>query len=357
MQKPSLGWQSWSPPFPKWHGFPRWDYAPINARSYKLPRLNPSTPIPAIRYWCSWYAYGWNIDHKKISETLKIIKKHRLPFTHIIIDDGWTTWGDWLTPNPARFPHFATTISQIRAHHLQVGLWFAPFLASKKSQLFKQHPDWFVRYRGQYIQGLKTMPIWEWFLPQQYLLDFKLPQVKKYIKDFIDYAVKNWGVTLLKLDFLYAPYFDPHHNNDKIAHNQITWLFRYIKKNYPSVQTIACGAPFAPTIGLANIIRISKDTALPPELPYFLNRIIYAVRVKMLAHKLGALDKTQSVHFDPDVRKFSLDNHKTSPIWDTIPSNIQGVGDDLINLSLTTLKHLKQWLAARPIARTKQPIV
>jgi alpha-glucosidase (family GH31 glycosyl hydrolase) len=265
--------QSWSPPFPKWHGFPRWDYAPSNARSYKLPRLNPSTPIPAIRYWCSWYAYGWNIDHKKISETLKIIKKHRLPFTHIIIDDGWTTWGDWLTPNPARFPHFATTISQIRAHHLQVGLWFAPFLASKKSQLFKQHPDWFVRYRGQYIQGLKTMPIWEWFLPQQYLLDFKLPQVKKYIKDFIDYAIKNWGITLLKLDFLYAPYFDPHHNNDKIAHNQI-WLFRTSKTILLSRQSPAVHhSRHRPRQHYSH----QQDTALP--LNYLLSqRIIYAVR-------------------------------------------------------------------------------
>ena len=349
MQKPSLGWQSWSPPFPKWHGFPRWDYAPINARSYKLPRLNPSTPIPAIRYWCSWYAYGWNIDHKKISETLKIIKKHRLPFTHIIIDDGWTTWGDWLTPNPARFPHFATTISQIRAHHLQVGLWFAPFLASKKSQLFKQHPDWFVRYRGQYIQGLKTMPIWEWFLPQQYLLDFKLPQVKKYIKDFMDYAVKNRSVTLLKLDFLSAPYFDPHHNNDKIAHNQITWLFRYIKKNYPSVQTIACGAPFAPTIGLANIIRISKDTALPPEFPHFLNKIVYTLRVKMLHHKITATNQLIRLSQDLDVRLFALDTLSTRTIWNSISTNILGVGDKLKKLLSSHVINLKTWLSTKTI--------
>lgn len=353
MQKPSIGWQSWSPPFPAWHGFPRWDYPPLKIRPLNLPLRESHIISPKIRYWCSWYAYGWNISHVKIVQTLEIIKQHKLPLTHILIDDGWTTWGDWHSPTEARFSSLADTIAVIKSDKLKAGLWFAPFLADKQSKLFKDHSDWFVKYRGKPVQGLKTMPIWEWFLPQKYLLDFELPVVRKYITDFIDLAVNIWQIDLLKLDFLYAPYFNPNYKSDDIPHDQIVWLLRYIKTNYPKITIIACGAPFTPTVGLADIIRISKDTALPPEFPIIINKLIYTFRVKILARKLSVPNPLKNISFDPDIRRFSLDNKSTIAIWDAIPPNIQGVGDNLTNLSLITLEKLKKWLSDESTHRTK----
>ncbi len=344
MQKPSLGWQSWSPPFPSWHGFPRWDYSPFKTRSLKSTFRETPERAFKVRYWCSWYAYGWNITNHKIRETLSVISKHKLPFTHIIIDDGWTTWGDWHAPDSIRFPNMATTTKLIRKNHLQAGLWFAPFLANKKSQLFKKHPDWFVKHQGKYVQGLKTMPVWEWFLPQQYLLNFELPEVKKYITNFIDLAVNKWGIPLLKLDFLYAPYFNPLFKSDKLAHNQVTWLFHYIKSKYPHVQTIASGAPFTPIVGLADIIRISKDTALPPVVPKLFNQLIYSLRIKMLNLKLSTTNVFSNIAIDPDVRLFSLDTRSTTPTWDTIRTSVLGVGDNLTSLSTAKLQEIKIWL-------------
>lgn len=352
MQKPSLGWQSWSPPFPKWHGFPRWDYPPFKVRAFKTA-LRPAcaggeTPkrLTKINYWCSWYAYGWNINHQKIVETLTIIKKYKLPLTHIIIDDGWATWGDWYTPNSGRFPNLTETVEAIHANHLEAGLWLAPFLASNKSQLFKNHPNWFVKYHGHYVQGLKTMPIWESCIPKRYLLNFELPEVKKYITDFIDLSINKWGITLLKLDFLYAPYFNPHHKSDSIPHNHITWLLNYIKNHYPQVTTIACGTPFAATIGLADIVRISKDTALPPEFPKILNKIIYTFRVHMLRHKISAASMHQNFTQDPDVRLFALDTTSTNVIWNTVSKNILGVGDNLNRLQSSQIIKIKSWLSS-----------
>lgn len=344
MLKPSLGWQSWSPPFPKWHGFPRWDYSPFKVR--ELKNVDRKTPkrITKVRYWCSWYAYGWNIDHQKIIATLNAIKQSKLPLTHILIDDGWTTWGDWQSPNLIRFPNFTTTVGNIHSFGLKAGLWLAPFLASKKSHLFKTHPEWFVKYRGKHVQGLKTMPIWESLLPQQYLLNLELPQVKDYLSTTIDLAISKWHFDLLKLDFLYAVYFNPHHKSDKVPHSQIDWLLNYIKHKHPHVHIIACGSPFAPALGLSDTIRIAKDTALPPVVPKIINYVTYVVRVKMLAQKLSLSHLLKGIEIDPDVRMFSLDSSSTSTIWDTISTNVLGIGDDLTKLSPPQLKKAILWL-------------
>ncbi|MEK7513857.1 MAG: glycoside hydrolase family 36 protein [Patescibacteria group bacterium] len=344
MQKPSLGWQSWSPPFPTWHGFPRLDYSPFaKSASIKSSPCPKSSPLN-IRYWCSWYAYGWNINDQKIKATLARIKKFRLPFTHILIDDGWAVWGDWHTPNLHRFPNLAATINKIKSNRLQVGLWLTPFMASKKSQLFQTHPEWFISHRGRPVQGLKTLPLLEFFLPQQYLLNFELPEVKKYLAGFIDLAVKKWGVTLLKLDYLFAPYFNPNHLSDRLPHQHITWLLTYIKTRYPHVHTLASGAPFTSSMGVADIIRISKDPALPPLVPNWLNRFIYRQRLKILQQKLKILGLLSNLNIDPDVRLFSLDTLATQSIWTTIPANILGVGDNLTSLSVLKLKSIKLWL-------------
>lgn len=344
MQKPSIGWQSWSPPFPAWHGFPRWDYSPFPSKTLPSASRVTSTSLTKIRYWCSWYAYGWNINEHKILETVEVIKKHKLPFTHLLMDDGWTTWGDWHTPDPTRFTAIKSTIKQIKISKLKTGLWLAPFLASSKSQLYRSHPDWFIHYRGKPVQGLKTMPIWESLLPKQYLLDLKLPAVKKYLTDFVDLAITKWKVDLLKLDFLYAPYFNPHLTHDHRAHNQVSWLLTYIKRTYPTVEVIACGAPFSSSVGIVDAIRISKDTALPPVVPHFLNQLVYRSRVNMLSQKLKAADLPLRVGIDPDVRMFSLDSRATSTNWDTISTNILGVGDKLVTLPVSKITKLKLWL-------------
>ncbi len=343
-QKPSLGWQSWSPPFPAWHGYPKWDYSPFQTQSiFGSDNVNPKTSTN-LRYWCSWYAYGWDITDEKIRKTIKIIKDHSLPFTHILIDDGWTTWGDWHNPDLNRFPDLAETIKHISKNKLKAGLWFAPFLASSKSKVYTQHPDWFVKYNNKPVQGLKTMPIWEKLLPKQYLLNFELPEVKKYITDFIDLAISKWGINLLKLDFLYAPYFNPILKSDIVPHDQIVWLLKYIKSKYSQVQVVACGAPFAPTIGNSDVIRISKDTALPPISPKIINKMVYSKRVRLLSSKMSLLKTYGDFPADPDVRMFSLDNMYTISIWDTIATNILGVGDDLSKLSSLQLNKVKTWL-------------
>lgn len=343
MQKPSFGWQSWSPPYQTWHGLPRWDYSPF-PHHFDQQTLKSSRVIKhKIIYWCSWYAHATNIDDQVIRKTVEVIRKNKLPITHLLIDDGWTTWGDWLSPDPTKFSDFKWTIRHIHKAGYKVGLWFSPFLADKTSKLYQSHPEWFIKYKKRHIQGLKTMPIWESLMPQRYLLDFSLPEVQRFTKQYLKQAVLDWGVDLLKLDFLYAPYFDPNHLTPHIPASHLNWLLAYLKNNYPSVQTIACGAPFQDSSALVDAIRVSKDTALPPYIPNFINKIVYLSRVKMLQETLKS-NLPPMLNLDPDVRMFNLDSAPTSKFWDTIQTPVVGIGDDLLKLNRLNVRKAKIWL-------------
>ncbi len=343
MKKPTLGWQSWSPPYAAWHGFPRWDYSPhksiLNHHNLKSRRKLKSKII----YWCSWYAHDTKINDSIINKTLSIIKDYKLSFTHILIDDGWTARGDWLKPDPTKFPDLKNTIDSIHQHKLKAGIWFSPFLADSSSDLYQSHPDWFVKHKNKPVQGLKTMPIWESLIPQRYLLNFDLSEVKSYTKKYLKLAVEKWGVDLIKLDFLYAPYFDPNHKTPTIPTLHLTWLLSYLKNTYPHIETVACGAPFEESSNLVDVIRVSKDTALPPFVPKIINRIVYQARVNMLKKTLMA-DIPPQLNLDPDVRMFDLDTTQTSQFWDTIQTPVLGVGDSLLKLSDENIMRLKLWL-------------
>jgi alpha-galactosidase len=106
----------------------------------KFGKTNLPTPP---RVWCSWYSlYRW-IDEAAINKTLSGLAN--LPFDVIQVDDGWqVAYGDW-EPN-SKFPSgMEKLVSNILSTGRTAGLWMAPFMASKNSTLFHEHPEWFLR--------------------------------------------------------------------------------------------------------------------------------------------------------------------------------------------------------------------
>lgn len=343
MKNPTLGWQSWSPPYPSWHGYPLWDYPPFNFE-YQQESLKSRRPLKQpLSYWCSWYAHGTQIDETIIMQNVKLIKAYKIPLNTVLIDDGWTQWGDWLSPDPNKFKDIKATIKKIHEQKLLAGIWIAPFLSSITSSLYLNHPKWFVTHKNKSVQGFQTSPFLWLFTPHRPVLNMALPEVKNYLAKSIDQMVMDWHVDLIKLDFLYALYFDPNYKSDKAAKAHLVWLLKYIYTKYPHIITIGCGAPFDPVARLTDAIRIYKDTALPPIAPRWINKIVYRNRVKHLAHALSAANN-HNLNTDPDVRILSLDSQSTTRIWDTIRPSIVGVGDDLTKLTSQQINIMKLWL-------------
>jgi raffinose synthase len=91
--------------------------------------------------WCSWNAYGPNIDAKKILESTSSLRAKGIPLGFVILDDGWlstkspplirriTSRFDRLTgfaPDAKRFPGgFGELTRKLHAQGISVGVWHA----------------------------------------------------------------------------------------------------------------------------------------------------------------------------------------------------------------------------------------
>jgi hypothetical protein len=110
-------------------------------------------------------------------------------------------------------------------------------------------------------------------------------------------------VELLKLDFLYAPYFDPKYSDSQIPDSFLKNIFDFIKVKYPKTYLMASGCPFEVAKYKVDSIRISQDIALPPlyKIP-ILKSLIHNQRAKLLADKWNIYSNFNIFfNLDPDV--------------------------------------------------------
>ena len=325
-------WQSWSPISPSFFNIPAWDYCPLPLSPTKKKRI-AKPKAKSISYWCSWYAFSRRISEKLILDQASLIKQKKMKVDYVLVDDGWAKWGDWKLIDKTKFSNgFSFLTKKLAKKKFKTGLWLAPFLADKKSNLFKEHPEYFLKDKfGRLVNGFRSVPLFDRLFHPRFLLDFSKKEVQKYIFESMDQMVEKWGISLLKLDFLYAPYFNPHLKNAKEASKQVKKLFIYLKKKHPHVFTIACGCPFNDVVHLADAIRISKDINSIPPIPSFIRKKIYLYRAEVLKKKLEHKHLWEGCLADPDVKMLAFDNARTNSIFEEFNNedSIRGFGDDM----------------------------
>ncbi|MBI3955182.1 alpha-galactosidase [Candidatus Gottesmanbacteria bacterium] len=262
-----FGWQSWSTKDSIGNKFkiPRFNFAPPNKGESRFTssyteKIHLKSPVSG---WCSWYAFGNKISEEKILEQARWFKNYKkLPVEYILIDDGWTKWGDWLMHDRDKFPGGMLKVSDsIRRLGFKPAIWFAPFLVDRNSRLAEVNSDWLVSIKSRFIDGY-NLTSWDKFMPYgKYLLNIKKKQVFSYLYHCLDRLLNKYKFQLIKLDFLYGIYFDPGLGNteaDFFLHN----FFVYLRKNFPRVYTIACGCPLAPAVGAVDSMRIGPDSII-----------------------------------------------------------------------------------------------
>ena len=228
-------WQSWSPGEKKLFKWPTRNYCPVKETWQPVEKLKDFKTAREITGWCSWYGYGRNISEKIILSEAKAIKEKKIGAEYILIDDGWCRWGEWQKPEEKKFPGGMKKIAaDIRNMGFKPGLWTAPFLAKNN-----------------------------WGFNKKYILDFGNEEVKNYIFRCLDKILGEWKFELIKLDFLYAPYFVPGLKTNEKPTEYLREVFGYIRKKYPKVYIMTSGCPFEAAKYLVDSIRISDDVAVP----------------------------------------------------------------------------------------------
>lgn len=220
------------------------------------------------RMGCSWASFGKGVTQDQVEQEVAAGAGF---YTGYITDDGWQmALGDW-TANQAKFPDLRGLCQRAKAAGIRPGLWLAPFLASKFSRVYQEHPDWFMREKNGQLssvvfgQSQTTHNAWPVF-ENPAGLDISLPEVREYLYGvFMDLAEQ--GVELFKVDFLAAAFMGPMANKDQTSVERYRSFFLELRRRLTEaghqVAFIGCGAPLFESIGLFEGMRISPDTALP----------------------------------------------------------------------------------------------
>ena len=216
-------------------------------------------PSPRVTRKCgytTWYNYYTGVTEDIVNRDLKAISKLDTKIDIFQIDDGYErTVGDWLITDSKKFPNGMKKIADsIHEKNMLAGLWLAPFAATPKSHIYKQHKDWFVKNSKGKIAFASHN--WGGF----YALDIYNPEVRAYIKNVFDTVLNDWGYDMVKLDFLYACCIHPIHGKSRgeIMCDAMDFLRECCKDKI----ILGCGVPLAPAFGKVDFCRIGCDVAL-----------------------------------------------------------------------------------------------
>ncbi len=212
--------------------------------------------IDHLAGYTSWYNYFQKINQDIIYRDLDAMDVCKEEANIFQIDDGYETFvGDWLDPNPAKFPDGMKAVAQrIHDKGYMAGIWIAPFSVQIKSRTFKEHPDWVIRdEKGKPILGCVG---WG----GAYTLDIYNPEVREYIKHFFDVILNDWGYDMVKLDFLYSECMFPR--NGKSRGTIMCEAMEFLRECCGDKLILGCGVPLGAAFGIVDACRISCDVDL-----------------------------------------------------------------------------------------------
>lgn len=206
--------------------------------------------------YTSWYNYFQEINEDIILRDLNGLDFAKEKVSVFQIDDGYETFvGDWLDPNPSKFPNGMKYIAdKVHEKGYKAGLWLAPFSCQTKSRIAKEHPDWLVRNAS----GKPYLGVMSW--GGAYILDIYNEEVRQYLTEVFDTVLNVWGFDMVKLDFLYSQCILPRDGKTRgeIMHDALAFLRNAVGDKI----LLGCGVPMAASFGFVDACRISCDVDL-----------------------------------------------------------------------------------------------
>ena len=225
---------------------------------------------PSPLGWGSWYHYFWKVAPADVRANLAVAGRHG--FELFQLDDGYQrAVGDWLDPNPRFAPrHVPELAAEISGAGMQPGIWTAPFLASPKSKLARDHPEWLAgrkpmsgasgTHSTRSCRAMWNPRAWKgWALT----LDTTHPGLLDHLRHTFAALVAD-GWTYHKIDFCYAAAVRATRAGDgRVTRAQA------LRAGLDAVRDgigdasvlVGCGMPLGQAVGVVDIMRVSADTA------------------------------------------------------------------------------------------------
>ncbi|MBL8778694.1 MAG: alpha-galactosidase [Acidimicrobiales bacterium] len=216
--------------------------------------------------WCSWYFYFTKVTEADVVDNLAVLAADgrdgpAFGCEYVMVDDGHqAAIGDWLTTNDKFSNDMAEVARRIATEGFDAGIWWAPFLASARSRVAADHPEWLVRdERGRPILGLLN-PGWGLTTPMR-VLDTTHPEVIDHLTQVAATIGQEWGYAIQKLDFLYAAALPG------VRHDAGATRAQALRRGLEAIRAgagddsflLGCGCPLGPAVGVVDAMRIGAD--------------------------------------------------------------------------------------------------
>ena len=153
--------------------------------------------VPAaarLPMYSTWYNYHQNLDPEELLAECVLAKE--LGMDTILLDDGWQTedsargyryCGDWKV-SAGRMGDMAAFVEKLHGLGMKVILWYAvPFMGAG-AESYERFKDMLLDAPGS--------------RKDYWALDPRYPQVRAYLADIYEKAVRDWKLDGLKLDFI-----------------------------------------------------------------------------------------------------------------------------------------------------------
>ncbi|GAA5648217.1 glycoside hydrolase family 36 protein [Vibrio proteolyticus] len=217
--------------------------------------------------WCSWYAYYADVTEQDILDNVEHMNHELDKLEWVLLDDGYQAFmGDWLTPSD-KFPSGVKALIQdIRRRGKKPAIWLAPFIAQPESQVFQNHPDWFVRQPDGSLLKAEDVTYGGWRCTPWYILDTSNPDVQEHLTTVVRTMREEWGVELFKLDANYWGTLKGRRWQSGVTGVQAYRMgMAAIAQGAGDAWLLGCNAPMWPSLGLVDAMRVSDDVERDPR--------------------------------------------------------------------------------------------
>lgn len=233
----------------------------------KHHNIKPKKIIP-FKGWSTWDYYGGNFTEKEIEMNTKLIKEMNVNANTIQVDGGWwTKRGDYLSTKPTISGGMKGVAKMITSYGLAPGIHIDGFRADKTSEVFKAHPEYFLKdQNGQTYPNADSKD-------QTLLFDYSNPAACEYIKNVLKTMREDWGYKYFKIDFMRygvneevlryykengltaIQAFDP----SMTSFERIAAGLKAMREGVGSSYFLGCSAVFGGTLGIADGLRTGGD--------------------------------------------------------------------------------------------------
>jgi alpha-galactosidase len=227
-------------------------------RANHPPRMRERVPAG----WCSWYCFGPRVTDRQILENLDVIAESIPGLKYIQVDDGYQkAMGDWLESGKAFDGGVRRVLERIGQEGFEPAIWVAPFIAERESDLFRQHPDWFIRDDSGQPLPADRVTFGGWRRGPWFALDGTHPEVQKHLESLFRTMREEWGCTYFKLDANFWGAMHGGHLRDPKATRIEAYRrgMEAILRGAGDAFILGCNHPIWPSLGLIDGSRSSGD--------------------------------------------------------------------------------------------------